>query len=67
MAWEIIVNHEEQGERVRLVIEASVQVPDDVVGGVASAYWMSEVQFQEDEWAEADDAPQSNAPSGFHG
>ena len=37
MGWEIKVWHEEAGERVRMAIEATPNVPDEVVSTVASA------------------------------
>lgn len=51
MSWEIKVWHEEAGERSRLVIEASNEVPDDVISAVAGSYWLEEVQLRE-EWDE---------------
>jgi hypothetical protein len=44
VGWEIKIWHEASGERVRLMIEATPSVPDDVISHVTSVYWSDEVQ-----------------------
>ena len=53
MGWEIKIRHETAGERVRLFIEASPEVPDDVISHVTGVYWADEVQGYGDAWEEA--------------
>lgn len=60
MSWEIKVWHEVDGERLRLCVEAGVDVPDDVISDVAGSYWFEEVQGGRD-W---DDQPFDGGPSG---
>ena len=51
MGWDIRVWHEDRDDRVRMVIEAGAEVPDEVVSSIAGAYWLEEVQFV-GEWDE---------------
>jgi hypothetical protein len=62
MAWEIKIWHETVGDRTRLSIEASTQVPDDVISHLSSVYWSEEIQGYEEEWEEA--GPFESAPGG---
>lgn len=64
MAWEIRVWHEEAGDRSRLIIDASTDVPDEVISAVAGSYWLDEVQYPEEVWEESD---LEGAPGPFHG
>lgn len=53
MGWEIKIWHEAAGERVRLSVEASPEVPDEVISHVTSVYWADEVQGYGDAWEES--------------
>lgn len=52
MGWDIKVWHDEQGDKVRLMIEAGSEVPEEVISAVAGAYWLDEVQYVQGEWEE---------------
>ena len=66
MGWDIRVWHERLDDRVRVVIEAGDDVPDEVISTVAGSYWLEEVQFVE-EWDEPlDPAPGDSGPR-MHG
>lgn len=67
MSWEIKVWHEEAGERVRMAIEASPNVPDEVVSTVASAYWLEQVQIVPEDWDEAEPFAPPGTVHGLHG
>jgi hypothetical protein len=63
MSWNIRVWHEENDEAVRLIVEAGVDVPEDVISSVAGSYWLEEVQqYDEGPWDE-DEMPSG----GLHG
>ena len=66
MAWDIRVWHDEQDGRVRLVIEAGGDVPDEVISSVAGSYWLEEVQFVA-EWDDAVDAGPGESGPRMHG
>ncbi len=59
MGWNIRVWHEEQGENIRLMIEAGSEVPEEVISAVAGAYWLDEVQYVQGEW---DEVPMEQPP-----
>ncbi|HEY8684440.1 MAG TPA: hypothetical protein VIO57_02425 [Chloroflexota bacterium] len=67
MSWEIKVWHEEAGERVRMAIEATPNVPDEVVSTVASAYWLEQIQVMPDNWEDAEPFGPASAGQGLHG
>lgn len=55
MSWDIKVWHESAGDRMRLSIEASPEVPDEVISSIAGAYWYEEVQIEQEVWEDIDD------------
>jgi hypothetical protein len=65
MAWEIKISHEEAGERTRLSIEATTEVPDDVISHLTGVYWAEEVQGFEEEWDESN--PFESPPGSIQG
>ncbi len=67
MVWEIKVWHQEAGERVRMAIEATPNVPDEVVSTVASAYWLEHVQLIEEEWQDPEPFVPPAGGQGLHG
>lgn len=67
MTWEIKIWHEEAGERVRMAIEATPNVPDEVVSSVASAYWLEEVQMMSEDWDGAEPFGVATTGQGLHG
>jgi hypothetical protein len=52
MSWDIKVWHEDLDDRVRLVIEAGDDIPDEVISAIAGSYWLEEVQYVGGEWDE---------------
>jgi hypothetical protein len=68
MTWEIRIWHEESADRTRLVVEAGPDVPEDVIGGLAAAYWDEEVRYAE-AWIEEGtfEPPEGSGPGGLHG
>ncbi len=67
MSWEIKVWHEEAGERVRMAIEATPNVPDEVVSTVASAYWLEQIQVMSENWEDAEPVGPAPTGLGLHG
>jgi hypothetical protein len=67
MSWEIKVWHEEAGDRVRMAIEATPNVPDEVVSTVASAYWLEQVQVMAEDWDDSEPFGPGNPAQGLHG
>lgn len=67
MGWDIKVWHESQGERARLIIDAEVEVPDDVISSIASSYWLEEIQYVDDEWEDPFAEPEPDSPPHIHG
>ncbi len=67
MSWEIRVWHEEVEDRTRLCIEAGQEVPDEVIGSVASSYWFEEVQYSGGEWDEDEEFEGPEGPDHLHG
>jgi hypothetical protein len=68
MSWEIRVWHEDVSGGARLCIEASPEVPDEVISSVAGSYWFEEVQYAEEEWEEGAFAEEGDGPAGhLHG
>ncbi len=66
MAWDIRVWHDQQDGRVRLVIEAGDDVPDEVISSVAGSYWLEEVQFVA-EWDDTVDTGSGDSGPRIHG
>jgi hypothetical protein len=67
MSWEIKVWHEEAGDRVRMLVEATPNVPDEVVSTVASAYWLEQVQVMAEEWDGSEPFGPAGTGQGLHG
>lgn len=67
MSWEIKVWHEESGDRIRLAIEATPNVPDEVISTVASAYWLEQVQVMGDILDDAEPFGSTKSIPGLHG
>jgi hypothetical protein len=66
MSWDIRVWHEDLDERVRMVIEAGDEIPDEVISSIAGAYWLEEVQFI-GEWDESVEPGPADSGPRMHG
>ena len=53
MSWEIKIWHEVTDDHVRLSIEATPEVPDEVVSHLTGIYWADEVQGYGDAWEDS--------------
>lgn len=68
MGWDIKVWHDDLGDRVRLVIEAASDLPDEVIASLAGSYWLEEVQYVGEDWEESPSEPGPGDPgSRMHG
>lgn len=54
MSWDIRVSHESIEDRVRMTIEVTGDVDEEVIGTIAASYWEEEIRYAE-EWEEVDE------------
>ena len=57
MGWDLRVWHDDLGDRVRLVIEAGGEIPDEIIASLAGSYWLEEVQYVAEDWEEGPAEP----------
>ena len=50
-----------------MAIEATPNVPDEVVSTVAGAYWLEQVQVMSETWEDAEPFGPATAGQGLHG